>query len=80
MTTRTNTSRNGQQQLGVRIKELRRERGWSQRRLAQKCGLNRAHVGTLESGHSDVQLLTLLKIAKGLGVPLHSVAKGVGSR
>lgn len=79
MAMRTDRLCKSQQQLGVRIRELRLARGWSQEHLADTSDLSRAHIGRVESGRSDVQLLTLLRLAKGLGVPLHCVAKGIGS-
>ena len=40
----------------------------SQEQLAERCGLKRTYVGSIERGEIDVRLSTLGKIAKGLGI------------
>jgi ribosome-binding protein aMBF1 (putative translation factor) len=67
-----------QKLLGTRIRELRLAKGWSQKHLARSCGMGFSHIGAVERGQYDVELLTLLRIAKGLGVTGSYVVKGVG--
>jgi transcriptional regulator with XRE-family HTH domain len=57
-----------QLQLGSRIRELRRNRGWSQEAFADFCGIHRSHMGEIERGRANVTLLTLLIISKQLQV------------
>ncbi|MFH1741799.1 MAG: helix-turn-helix transcriptional regulator [bacterium] len=55
--------------FGLRLRELRREKGWSQERLALECGLDRTYVGGIERGERNVSLLNIQKLADALGVP-----------
>jgi transcriptional regulator with XRE-family HTH domain len=49
--------------LGVRIREKRLERGWTQDQLAEKCGLHRTFIGSVERGERNVSILNLRLIA-----------------
>lgn len=42
---------------------IRKEKGWTQTELAEKCGLKQAMIGRLESGKSSPTITTLIKIA-----------------
>jgi DNA-binding XRE family transcriptional regulator len=70
-------SAEGQKKLGLRISELRRTKGWPQEELAHNCGINRTYMGEIERGLHDVQMITLLKIAKGLGMTVGALVKGI---
>lgn len=52
--------------LGKNIRNLRREKDWSQEELADKVGLHRTYVGAIERGEQNVTIDTLAKIAKAL--------------
>ncbi len=55
--------------LGLRIKELRTAKGWSQRELSRQAGVRQATVSHLESGNvQTVDLSVLERIAKALKV------------
>ena len=54
--------------LGRRIQELRKSRGWSQERFADICGVHRTYMGHLERGEKNVSFHTLLKLAEALGI------------
>lgn len=51
-----------------KLKRLRRERGWTQDRLAQEVGIHGRHVGKYEIGLSMPSTDTLVKIADVFGV------------
>lgn len=36
---------------GAKLRELRQEQGYTQRALADKCGMNNAYLSQLENGH-----------------------------
>ena len=66
-----------QKRFGDRVRELRKARGWSQEHLADVCHLHRSHMGQIERGEVDVELTTLRKVTKGLGVHPGEVLEGL---
>ena len=58
---------------GNGIRRMRLEQGWSQAKLAAKIGTTQSHIARSESGRSDVQMVTLKKIAKALKVDANVV-------
>jgi transcriptional regulator with XRE-family HTH domain len=55
--------------LAHNLRILRLARGWSQEKMAEKCGLHRTYVGAIERGERNVTLDTLNSLALALGVP-----------
>lgn len=55
---------------GVKIKELREARGWTQETLAKKAGVARVTIGRIEIGHSRPSLELVERLAKILKVTL----------
>ncbi len=55
---------------GNRIKRLRHVKGMTQPDLAEKAGLSRNFLGTVERGRQVPSMLILLRIADGLGVDI----------
>jgi transcriptional regulator with XRE-family HTH domain len=66
-----------QKRIGDTVRALRLKRGWSQDVFADKSGLNRAHVGEVERGESNVTIQTLKTIAETLGVKITDLLKGL---
>jgi len=62
-----------QKQIGSRIRTLRLMRNWTQVVFAERSGLNRAHVGELERGESNVTIQTLKTVADTLGVRIRDL-------
>src|SRR5215203_4028202 len=54
--------------IGERIRELRGERGWSQREVARRAGLAPNSVALVERGERTPSATTVEKIAHALGV------------
>ncbi len=52
----------------MKLKELRKERGWNQADLAYKAGVSPGYIWRLESRRHDPKLSTLEKIAKAFKV------------
>lgn len=56
---------------GARVRRLRAERGWSQRTLAERAGVDQSLISKLETGYQDgVLLSTVVKIADALGTSM----------
>lgn len=54
--------------LGARVRQLRKNAGYSQEDFALEIGLDRTYMGGVERGERNVAVLNLHKIAAGLGV------------
>jgi Predicted transcriptional regulator with C-terminal CBS domains len=54
--------------LGKRVRELRRERGYSQERLAELADIHENHVRRIEGGTANPSYLVLVRIARALGI------------
>jgi XRE family transcriptional regulator, regulator of sulfur utilization len=54
--------------LGVTIKRIREQRGFTQDALAKKAGLHRVYVAQIEGQTKVPSLAALGKLAKALGV------------
>lgn len=59
-----------QARVGLRIKELRAERGVSQDALAYSIGMSRTYFAEVETGKRNVSIKNISRIAEGLGVSL----------
>lgn len=62
-------------QFGLRIAELRRQLNISQEELAERCGVHRTYIGSIERGEKSPTLNTIEKFAKGLGVEIIELFK-----
>ena len=56
--------------LGARIREVRKEKDITQTRLAEICEIEKANMSRIESGQTNVTVLTLLKISNALNTPI----------
>ena len=54
--------------FGAAVRQMRRERGWSQEEFADRVGLHRTYVGDVERGLRNVGLVNVGRIAAALGV------------
>jgi transcriptional regulator with XRE-family HTH domain len=57
-------------EFGALVRRLRYSRGLSQEGLAQAAKLERAYVGMIERGETNVSLRTAFKLARALGMTL----------
>jgi transcriptional regulator with XRE-family HTH domain len=55
-------------EFGNRVRQLRKEAGFSQEELAAVCGLHRTYIGSVERGERNVTLVTIAVIASALEV------------
>ena len=63
--------------LGKRIRTLRKRKGWTQTDMAVYLGLNRGHISDLERGKREVGLITLQVIARGFGITMANLLRGL---
>lgn len=54
--------------LGARIKALRKQKGWSQERLAERVGISTQYLSNIERGKENPTLDLLLRLADSLRV------------
>ena len=55
--------------FGENVRTLRRAAGLSQQGLGSACRLHRTEISLLERGERDPRLSTVVRLARGLGVP-----------
>jgi transcriptional regulator with XRE-family HTH domain len=60
-------------QFGRRIRQLRQARGWTQRSLGDRCGMDGVYVGSVERGERNITLDNVERISKGFGVETHQL-------
>ncbi len=56
--------------LGKRIRKIRKASGLSMEALAYKCGIHPTYVGEIERATVNPSILSVVKIAKALNVPI----------
>ncbi len=56
--------------VGIRLRQLREERGLSIRALARQSGLSANALSLIERGRSSPSVSTLYKVAAAMGVPI----------
>lgn len=64
-------------QFGERIKELRNAKGISQEKFALSIDMDRTYYASVESGKRNSSLNNIDKIARGLGISLEELFKGL---
>jgi len=63
--------------FGHRVRKLRLETGLSQEKFADKCGLDRTYVGSVERGERNIAIRNIEKIAKALRISIAELTKGL---
>ena len=62
-------------QFGDTVKALRRAKRWSQEELANKAGLHRTYIGSIERSERNVSLINIERIANALNVKIKELIK-----
>ena len=57
-------------EFGARVRILREADGFSQERLAERAGMSRNYLGSIERGEVNPSLLKIASLARGLNVSL----------
>mgnify|MGYP003500419966 FL=1 len=63
--------------FGDRIRSLRLKKGFSQEKLALSIDMDRTYYASVESGKRNISIKNIEKIAKGLGVSIEDLFKGM---
>lgn len=63
--------------FGERLAKLRKSRGLSQEKLADRAGLHAVAITYIETGKRLPKLNTVYKLASGLGVSVEELFKGL---
>jgi DNA-binding XRE family transcriptional regulator len=66
-----------QKQVGANIRAWRLKKKMTQAVFADRAGLNRAHVGEIERGESNVTIQTLKLIADTLKIKVVDLVRGL---
>jgi transcriptional regulator with XRE-family HTH domain len=70
-------AKNIQAALGARIRQLRKEREWSQEDLAAASDLHWTYIGQVERGERNLTLQSIRAIAKALNLKMSELLAGV---
>lgn len=68
-----------EQQLGMRIKYLRKRKLWSQEDLALEADINKNYLSDLERGTRNPTLKVLEKLAIAFEISISELTKGLES-
>jgi transcriptional regulator with XRE-family HTH domain len=64
---------NGRAVLAARVKSMRTERHLSQETLAERAGMHRTYLSSIERGRRNVPLDTVCRLAWALGVEVRDL-------
>lgn len=68
-----------QEQLGMRVKYLRKKLRWSQEDLALNANINKNYICDLENGRRNPSLEILERLALAFNITLEELFKGIES-
>lgn len=63
--------------MGMRIRQVRKTRGWSQEELAKKCGISMSFLGHIERGSRIMSMETFASICRALDTNADELLWGV---
>lgn len=63
--------------MGMRIRQVRKAKGWSQDELAKKCGISMSFLGHIERGTRIMSLETFVNICMALEADADELLWGV---
>ena len=71
-----------QRQVGRNLKRLRKEKGWSQEKLAFESGLHRTYISGIERGARNPTIVILARLAETLRITVEQLVisreEGIG--
>ena len=66
------------QQLGLRVRTLRKEENLSLRKFSEMVGISKDYLVDIEFGRKSPTLDVLVKVAGGFGISLSELLEGIG--
>lgn len=63
--------------IGLRIKQLRTDEGWSQAEFGDKIDVEKSNVSRLESGRFNTKIYTLHNVAKAFKLSLSKLLEEI---
>lgn len=60
-------------QFGDRVKKLRKQKNWTQEELAERAGLHRTYIGSIERYERNISLVNIQRIAKAFDVEVNAL-------
>jgi transcriptional regulator with XRE-family HTH domain len=66
--------------LASNVRALRKEREWSQAKLAGEVGIEQNAISLIENGRSNPTIIVIEQVAHALGVPLSALLEAVARR
>ena len=63
--------------FGETVRRFRENEGISQEALAERCGLHRTYIGSIERGERNVSLANIVRVAHALGLEPGSLLEGL---
>lgn len=63
------------EKIGLRLRELRKQKGLSQEKFAFECELDRTYIASIEQGKRNVSIANIEKIAKALNMSVYDFFK-----
>lgn len=62
-------------EFGNRIRELRKEKNWSQEQLAAQSNFHRTYIGMIERGERNISLQNIKRFAEVFGMSIDNLLK-----
>ena len=63
--------------VGARIKEVRKENGLTQEKLAEVAGYDSAYIGHVETGRYSPSVYTVWRMAKAMKIDISELLRGL---
>ncbi len=63
-------------EFGNKVRDLRKEKGYSQEELAHKADLHRTYIGMIERAEKNITLVNIEKIANALECKISDLING----
>jgi len=68
---------NSRAAFGQNVRGIRLKLGWSQEELAERAGLHRTYIGSIERGERNISLDNIIRLALALRTTPSALLKGV---